>query len=78
VMVPFATVLTWLGQLVGQEPHYVINMRPYIFGEWHVSIEKAKRELGFMPTPFETGARETLQWYLDTGLWKPRQRPARL
>ncbi|NJL92712.1 MAG: hypothetical protein HC915_02750 [Anaerolineae bacterium] len=73
VMIPFARLLTALGGALGREPHYVINMRPYIFGEWRISIAKARQELGFTPTPFEEGVRETLQWYADTGLWKPRK-----
>lgn len=73
VMVPFARFLTWLSRLSGREQKYVITMRPYILGEWNVSIEKARRELGFQPTPFETGVRETLQWYAESGLWKPKK-----
>lgn len=73
IMVPFARILTWLGNLIGREPHYVINMHSYIFGEWLISTEKARRELGFRPTPFEEGVRETLQWYVDAGLWKPKK-----
>jgi len=70
LMVPVARVMTLLSELTGRELLYVVNMKPYILGEWNVSIEKARRELGYEPTPFETGVRETLAWYIESGLWK--------
>jgi nucleoside-diphosphate-sugar epimerase len=72
LMVLVARVLTWISELRGREMHYVMNMQPYTFGEWNVSIEKAKRELGFIPTPFEQGIRETLDWYQEVGLWRKK------
>jgi len=60
-------VLAWawsaLAHVTGREPYYPLGLYPYIFYDWPVSIEKAQRELGFAPTPFEEGARETLAWY---------------
>ncbi len=73
IMIPFARVLTLLGNLVGREPKYPITLRSYIFNNWCVSTEKAKRELGFVPTPFRDGVRETLEWYRDIGIWKPKR-----
>jgi nucleoside-diphosphate-sugar epimerase len=73
LMVPVASLLTQLSKLTGHELLYVRNMEPYILGEWNVSIDKACRELGYEPTPFEIGVRETLQWYIESGLWKPRK-----
>ena len=73
LMIQVARLLTLLTELTGRERRYVITMEPYIFGEWNVSIEKARQELGFEPTPFEEGVRETLQWYIDAGLWKTKR-----
>lgn len=63
---------TWtaLSRITRREPYYPINMAPYVFQDWHVSIEKAQRELGFEPTPFAQGARETLAWYWQEGILK--------
>lgn len=44
---------------------------PFYFGEYFdlpgitESIEKAQRDLGFEPTPFEKGLAQTYQWYLE-------------
>ena len=46
----------------GREPYYPLNLSHYVFGDWRVSSEKAVAELGFVPTPFEEGARQTLDW----------------
>jgi len=68
-MIALARVWTWLSRHTGREPYYPINLAPYVFCDWEVSSEKAQRELGFVPTPFEAGARATLAWYreLDVG-----------
>lgn len=68
-----ARLWTALSRFTGREPFYPIDMAPYVFQDWRVSSEKAKRELGFRPTPFVEGAAETLRWYWDQGLLK---RPA--
>lgn len=73
IMIPFARLLTLFGALTGHEPKYPITLRSYIFNDWRVSTEKAKRELGFQPTPFIQGVRETLQWYQEIGVWKPKR-----
>lgn len=63
---------TWtaLSRFTGREPFYPINMAPYVFQDWHVSYQKAAEELGFQPTPFLEGARQTLEWYWQQGLLK--------
>jgi dihydroflavonol-4-reductase len=68
-----ARVWTALAQLTRREPYYPINMVPYVFGDWVVDSSKASRELGFVPTPFEAGARATLEWYRDIGVLKSRK-----
>jgi dihydroflavonol-4-reductase len=67
-MLTLARVWTWLSRYTGQEPYYPINLAPYVFCDWEVSSEKARRELGFVPTPFEEGARATLAWYRQLGV----------
>ncbi len=53
----------------GREPYYPPNLASYVFHDWQVSSAKARRELGFVPTPFEEGARQTLGWYRGLGRW---------
>lgn len=63
LVINFARLLTWIGYLTRREPFYPLNLRPVIFNDWRVSSEKARRELGFVPTPFRDGAKETIAWY---------------
>lgn len=58
-----ARVLTALSRFTGKEPFYPSNLAHYVFQDWPVSFEKAARELGFQPTPFVEGARQTVEWY---------------
>jgi dihydroflavonol-4-reductase len=76
-MVLLARAWTWLSHTTGHEPYYPINLAPYVFCDWEVSSEKARRELGFEPTPFEEGARATLAWYRELGV-EPTNRLTRL
>jgi nucleoside-diphosphate-sugar epimerase len=46
-----------------REPFWPLNLRSYVYNDWRVSSEKARRELGFVPTDFRTGARRTIAWY---------------
>ncbi|MCP4541096.1 MAG: NAD-dependent epimerase/dehydratase family protein [Chloroflexi bacterium] len=67
-MLALARAWTWLSRYTGQEPYYPFNLSLYVFHDWKVSCEKAERELGFVPTPFEEGARATLEWYHELGV----------
>jgi len=67
-MLALARAWTWLSRYTGREPYYPLNLALYVFYDWKVSSEKARRELGFVPTPFEEGARATLDWYRDVGV----------
>jgi nucleoside-diphosphate-sugar epimerase len=67
-MIALAQVWTGLSHFTKQEPYYPINLASYVFYDWDVSSEKARRELGFVPTPFEEGARATLAWYRELGV----------
>ncbi|MCL4869470.1 MAG: NAD-dependent epimerase/dehydratase family protein [Anaerolineae bacterium] len=70
LMVPLARVWTALSRYTGREPIYPMGLEPYIFGDWLVSADKAERELGFQATPFAIGAKATLEWYWQTGLFR--------
>jgi len=68
---------SWLGQRAvrtGREPYYPLNLASYVFYDWNVSSAKARAELGFVPTPFEEGARQTLEWYRSLGLLRRKLR----
>jgi nucleoside-diphosphate-sugar epimerase len=67
-MVTVARMMETLARFTKREPWYPLNLYPYIFYDWPVSSEKAKRELGFQPTPFEDGAYQTLEWYRANGI----------
>jgi nucleoside-diphosphate-sugar epimerase len=58
-----ARVLTALSKITQREPFWPINMRSYVYNNWRVSNEKARRELGFVPTEFREGAKRTVAWY---------------
>jgi len=71
---PRARIPGWMGiaaahfleltaRLTKHEPFWPINLRPYVYNNWRVSNEKARRELGFEPTNFREGARRTIAWY---------------
>jgi dihydroflavonol-4-reductase len=67
-MLALARVWTWLSRYTQQEPYYPINLSLYVFHDWKVSSQKAHREFGFVPTPFEEGARATVEWYRKLGV----------
>lgn len=59
----FARLLTEVARVTRREPFYPITLRSYVYNDWRVSSDKAKRELGFAPIPFAEGARRTIAWY---------------
>ncbi len=72
-----ARVMTAASGFTGREPFYPNNLAHYIFQDWPVSNAKAWAELGFRPTPFVNGARETLAWYWQTGILRQGKRRQR-
>jgi nucleoside-diphosphate-sugar epimerase len=58
-----ARLLEALAVVTRSEPFWPLNLRSYVYNNWRVSSEKARRELGFAPTPFREGARQTIAWY---------------
>jgi nucleoside-diphosphate-sugar epimerase len=75
-MIALAYAWTALSEITHTEPYYPLNLRSYVFNNWRVSSAKAQRELGFVPTPFRDGIRETLRWYQSAGIFRlPKLRP---
>ncbi|GAB4548216.1 MAG: NAD-dependent epimerase/dehydratase family protein [Anaerolineae bacterium] len=73
-MILLARLMTWISELTQQEPYYSLNLRSYVFNNWTVSSEKARRELGFAPISFREGVKQTLAWYRMSGVIRvPRQ-----
>lgn len=56
-------VLTALSVFTRREPFWPLTLRSYVYNNWRVSSQKARRELGFQPTDFREGARRTIAWY---------------
>lgn len=63
-----ARAWTALSRFTDREPFYPINLRHYVFQDWPVCSDKARKELSFRPTPFVEGARATLEWYRRQGV----------
>ncbi|MEK6221902.1 MAG: NAD-dependent epimerase/dehydratase family protein [Chloroflexota bacterium] len=64
-MLALATFQEIISKLSGKEPFYPLNLRHYVFNDWSVSIEKAKRELNFEPTDIREGLSQTIEWIQD-------------
>ena len=69
-MLALARLMTALSRFTRREPFYPINLAAYVFNDWVVNSSKAVRELGFDSTPFEEGARLTLDWYRSIGFFR--------
>ena len=67
VMIIFAYFLEIFAKFTQREPFYPLNLTPYVFEDWIVSSDKAKRDLGFESLSFEEGANQTLEWYQSVG-----------
>lgn len=72
-VVLLARIWTALSRFTRREPYYPINLAPYVFQDWQVSTTKAEQEMGFQPTPFAQGAKITLDWYHEQGLFRRRK-----
>lgn len=58
-----ARVLEMIAVITRSEPFWPLNLRSYVYNNWRVSSDKARQELGFIPTDFREGARRTIEWY---------------
>lgn len=63
VGVTAARLMTAASRLSRREPFYPITLKSYVYNNWRVSNQKARRELGFVPMDFREGARRTIAWY---------------
>ncbi|HHI02677.1 MAG: hypothetical protein DRP51_00660 [Candidatus Zixiibacteriota bacterium] len=53
---------------LGQPPMFTVEKAREILGNWEISTDKAKRELGFeSETAFPEGAARTAEWYFKEG-----------
>lgn len=68
LMLAAAQTMTWGARLTGEEPFYPINLRHYVFPDWRIDSSKARRELGWTPTPIEHGIAATIEWYRKMNL----------
>jgi dihydroflavonol-4-reductase len=75
LMLAVARWLTQRAELTRREPYYPLSLAGYVFHDWKVASAKARAELDFVPTPFEEGARQTLEWYWNAGVFR-RRRPS--
>jgi nucleoside-diphosphate-sugar epimerase len=77
LMLRVAKWMTRRAESTGREPYYPIHLASYVFQDWRVSSLKAQQELGFIPTSFEDGAQQTLEWYWSQQIFRrPRTAPA--
>jgi dihydroflavonol-4-reductase len=67
-MLLLARWMTFAARFTHREPFYPIGLASYVFNDWIVDSRLAKRDLDFNPTPFEDGARVTIEWYRTIGL----------
>jgi dihydroflavonol-4-reductase len=67
-MLWLARAMTLVARYTQHEPFYPVSLAAYVFNDWIVNSDKARRDLGFVPTPFEDGARATIEWYRSIGL----------
>jgi len=76
-MLALAQWSTRRAERTGREPYYPLSLASYVFHDWNVSSARARAELDLAPTPFEAGARQTLEWYWSAGLFRrPRHAPS--
>jgi dihydroflavonol-4-reductase len=67
---PFATALD---RMSGKRPLYTAVSLRALRGHRNISHEKATRELGYQPRPFEQTVADTLDWFEAGGQLAPRQ-----
>ena len=66
-----AFISEWALRLVGVTPMLSVEKAGELLASWEVSTKRACDELGFVSQiPFEQGARDTYQWYVEHGWMK--------
>jgi nucleoside-diphosphate-sugar epimerase len=71
---PMRRVPLWLARWTGSLPAEVLDLCRH---DWHVSAEKARRELGWRPSSFRDGIGETWEEYAASGMGKRAAAPER-
>lgn len=61
-MILLAALQELVATITRREPYYPLNLRHYVFNDWDVRSDRAIAELDFVPTPFEEGLRQTIEW----------------
>jgi dihydroflavonol-4-reductase len=64
-MVAYPTL--WLGKLTGNAPKFTPSAVEALSMHRHISHEKASRELGYQPRPFQETVRDTIEWFREAG-----------
>ncbi|WP_430815543.1 hypothetical protein [Carboxylicivirga sp. RSCT41] len=49
-------------RLGSSPPLLTIGLIQKLFSDWHISIAKATKELGYVSTPFSDGLMATINW----------------
>ena len=62
-----AAVVEPLGSLLGRQPVFTAETMRALAKHRRVSIDKARRELGFRPRPLEQSVADALSWYAERG-----------
>lgn len=75
-MAASACCLAW-GRLSGRTPKFTPAAVRSVRMHRHISGEKAFRELGYRPRPFEQTLQDTLDWFAEQGLLDLRSRGCR-
>jgi len=60
-------VVERLGSLLGRQPLFTGETMRALAKHRRVSIDKARRELGFRPRPLEQSVADALAWYAERG-----------
>ena len=62
LMTASARFMEWQNRLTGIPPLITAGWVKKFLSHWNLSSDKAKLELGYHITPFETGVRSTIEW----------------
>ncbi len=60
-------IMIGMAKVFGTTPFITPSLVKKFNYQWHVSSEKAKRDLGYAPRTFEQGAQQTLDFFYNQG-----------
>ncbi len=67
-LVAYPTI--WISKITGSTPKFTPSAVEALSMHRHISHEKASRELGYRPRPFEETVRDTIEWFREAGKLK--------